>query len=183
MARTAPGAAPSGVRACLAAGPVGANQAITNSNDTIAKCFKRFDSNKHTTSKIKKTHSPQQFAEPQPWAQVRPFCEQRIVNALGGCCGTTPEHIAAIRCGAPPRQTLHHDPSTAHLPDLRPRPPLPSGAEEGGAAWPLQGAAAAQRIPGGACAQACAQTCAQGGAAPAGRWLHRVGPAMGPLRA
>ena len=30
--------------------------------------------------------------------EIRPFCEQHLVNALGGCCGTTPEHIAAIRC-------------------------------------------------------------------------------------
>ena len=29
-------------------------------------------------------------------AQVRPFCESRIVNALGGCCGTTPDHIRCI---------------------------------------------------------------------------------------
>jgi 5-methyltetrahydrofolate--homocysteine methyltransferase len=30
-------------------------------------------------------------------AQVREWCEQGIVNIVGGCCGTTPEHIAAIR--------------------------------------------------------------------------------------
>ncbi|HEX8256557.1 MAG TPA: homocysteine S-methyltransferase family protein [Allosphingosinicella sp.] len=29
-------------------------------------------------------------------AQVREWCEQGIVNIVGGCCGTTPEHIAAI---------------------------------------------------------------------------------------
>jgi 5-methyltetrahydrofolate--homocysteine methyltransferase len=29
-------------------------------------------------------------------AQVRDWCEQGIVNIVGGCCGTTPEHIAAI---------------------------------------------------------------------------------------
>jgi 5-methyltetrahydrofolate--homocysteine methyltransferase len=29
-------------------------------------------------------------------AQVRQWCEQGIVNIVGGCCGTTPEHIAAI---------------------------------------------------------------------------------------
>ena len=27
---------------------------------------------------------------------IRPFCEEGLVNAIGGCCGTTPEHIAAI---------------------------------------------------------------------------------------
>jgi len=29
-------------------------------------------------------------------AQVRQWCEQGIVNIVGGCCGTTPAHIAAI---------------------------------------------------------------------------------------
>jgi 5-methyltetrahydrofolate--homocysteine methyltransferase len=29
-------------------------------------------------------------------AQVREWAEQRIVNIVGGCCGTTPGHIAAI---------------------------------------------------------------------------------------
>ncbi len=29
--------------------------------------------------------------------QVREWAEQGIVNIVGGCCGTTPEHIAAIR--------------------------------------------------------------------------------------
>ena len=28
--------------------------------------------------------------------EIRPFCEEGLVNALGGCCGTSPEHIAAI---------------------------------------------------------------------------------------
>lgn len=28
--------------------------------------------------------------------EIRPFCEEGLVNAIGGCCGTTPEHIAAI---------------------------------------------------------------------------------------
>jgi 5-methyltetrahydrofolate--homocysteine methyltransferase len=38
--------------------------------------------------------------------QVRQWCEQGIVNIVGGCCGTTPEHIAAIAAVAkayPPR--------------------------------------------------------------------------------
>ncbi|MDY3893200.1 MAG: methionine synthase [Candidatus Cryptobacteroides sp.] len=38
---------------------------------------------------------------------VRPFVEKRLVNILGGCCGTTPEHIAAIAQvveGACPRE-------------------------------------------------------------------------------
>jgi 5-methyltetrahydrofolate--homocysteine methyltransferase len=49
-------------------------------------------------------------------AQVRQWCDQGIVNIVGGCCGTTPAHIAAIartageypprRIPAPRRQTL-----------------------------------------------------------------------------
>jgi hypothetical protein len=38
--------------------------------------------------------------------EVRPFFEEGLVNGVGGCCGTTPEHIAAIRAVAstyPPR--------------------------------------------------------------------------------
>ena len=39
--------------------------------------------------------------------EIRPFCEEKLVNAIGGCCGSTPEHIAAIVSMAskyPPRQ-------------------------------------------------------------------------------
>ena len=39
-------------------------------------------------------------------AQVREWAEQGIVNIVGGCCGTTPAHIAAIAgvlAGYPPR--------------------------------------------------------------------------------
>src|SRR3954464_1180679 len=49
-------------------------------------------------------------------AQVRQWCEQGIVNIVGGCCGTTPDHIAAIartvrdfpprKLASPPRRTL-----------------------------------------------------------------------------
>ena len=38
---------------------------------------------------------------------VRTFGEQQLVNIMGGCCGTTPEHIAAIKrvmTDLPPRQ-------------------------------------------------------------------------------
>jgi hypothetical protein len=41
--------------------------------------------------------------------EVRPFFEEGLLNGVGGCCGTTPEHIAAIRAVAstfPPRE-LH----------------------------------------------------------------------------
>eukprot|EP01025_Chloroclados_australasicus_P064841 TRINITY_DN871_c0_g1_i2.p1 TRINITY_DN871_c0_g1~~TRINITY_DN871_c0_g1_i2.p1 ORF type:complete len:1361 (+),score=230.72 TRINITY_DN871_c0_g1_i2:161-4243(+) len=33
---------------------------------------------------------------PEMAEQLRPFCEEGLVNALGGCCGTTHEHIKAI---------------------------------------------------------------------------------------
>ena len=29
-------------------------------------------------------------------SQVKPFIDQKLVNIIGGCCGTTPEHIAEI---------------------------------------------------------------------------------------
>jgi 5-methyltetrahydrofolate--homocysteine methyltransferase len=29
-------------------------------------------------------------------AQIETFLEEGLVNIIGGCCGTTPEHIAAI---------------------------------------------------------------------------------------
>ena len=29
--------------------------------------------------------------------EIRPFCEEQLVNCIGGCCGTGPEHIAAIK--------------------------------------------------------------------------------------
>uniref|UniRef100_A0A1D2A7V4 methionine synthase n=1 Tax=Auxenochlorella protothecoides TaxID=3075 RepID=A0A1D2A7V4_AUXPR len=28
--------------------------------------------------------------------EIKPFCEEKLVNLLGGCCGTGPEHIKAI---------------------------------------------------------------------------------------
>ncbi len=37
-------------------------------------------------------------------AQLRPFVEQRHLNIMGGCCGTTPEHIAAIKALADANQ-------------------------------------------------------------------------------
>ena len=41
-------------------------------------------------------------------AEVRQFTEERLVNIIGGCCGTTPEHIAALctlQCG---KENIHH---------------------------------------------------------------------------
>jgi 5-methyltetrahydrofolate--homocysteine methyltransferase len=37
---------------------------------------------------------------PEMAEDVRPFCEEGLVNAIGGCCGTGPEHIAAIKAMA-----------------------------------------------------------------------------------
>ncbi len=59
------------------------------------------------------TRSPETTA-----AQVRDWCEQGIVNIVGGCCGTTPAHIAAIAKtvrGYPPRTIANA------------RPPYPAG--------------------------------------------------------
>ena len=28
--------------------------------------------------------------------QIREYAEKELVNIVGGCCGTTPDHIAAI---------------------------------------------------------------------------------------
>jgi 5-methyltetrahydrofolate--homocysteine methyltransferase len=63
---------------------------------------------------------------------IRPFCEESLVNAIGGCCGSSPEHIAAIKEMASaytPRQRhgveakmrlsglepLNYDPDTANM--------------------------------------------------------------------
>ena len=35
--------------------------------------------------------SPAEMAE-----QLKPYVEERLVNIVGGCCGTTPEHIDAL---------------------------------------------------------------------------------------
>ena len=42
-------------------------------------------------------------------ALLREFAESGLVNAVGGCCGTTPEHVAAIAeavAGLPPRREV-----------------------------------------------------------------------------
>ena len=49
------------------------------------------------------TQTPEEMA-----LAVRQFAEERLVNIVGGCCGTTPEHIAAIAeavRGMAPRET------------------------------------------------------------------------------
>jgi 5-methyltetrahydrofolate--homocysteine methyltransferase len=47
-------------------------------------------------------------------AHLREWASSGLVNILGGCCGTTPEHIAAIAAavaGAPAREVPHRDPA------------------------------------------------------------------------
>jgi len=50
---------------------------------------------------------------PQSLASVlERFVEQRWLNLVGGCCGTTPDHIAALArmvAGRPPRAVVRHD--------------------------------------------------------------------------
>ncbi len=46
---------------------------------------------------------------------VREWAEHGLINALGGCCGSTPDHIAAIAraaTGLPPRQLPRAEPVT-----------------------------------------------------------------------
>jgi len=53
---------------------------------------------------------------------IRPFCQDGLVNAIGGCCGTGPEHIAAIAAMAaafPPRQ-VHSVPPLMRISGLEP---------------------------------------------------------------
>jgi len=54
-------------------------------------------------------HSPEFMAK-----VVREFAESGFVNIVGGCCGTTPEHIAALRdavAGLPPREIPQPEPA------------------------------------------------------------------------
>ena len=54
-------------------------------------------------------------------AQVREWAEQGMVNIVGGCCGTTPAHIAAI-AEAVQRLPAARDPGArAPHPARRPR--------------------------------------------------------------
>ncbi|TCT36409.1 methionine synthase [Martelella mediterranea] len=54
---------------------------------------------------------PDQMAE-----LIRPFAEQGLVNVIGGCCGSTPDHIAALAetvSQYPPREIPEHKPLLA----------------------------------------------------------------------
>ena len=48
-------------------------------------------------------------------AEVRPFVEEGLVNALGGCCGSRPDHIAAIVKMASPCASAMQRWSITHL--------------------------------------------------------------------
>ena len=48
--------------------------------------------------------------------EIRPFCEEQLVNCIGGCCGTGPEHIAAIKAMAE-----KYDPRRSHTVDSKMR--------------------------------------------------------------
>ncbi len=50
---------------------------------------------------------PEEMAE-----EIRPFCAEGLVNALGGCCGTTPAHIAAIA-----KMAAAYKPRSTHTPE------------------------------------------------------------------
>lgn len=59
--------------------------------------------------------------------QLKPFVEERLVNILGGCCGTTPAHIKALAemvkaCGTPRREKTPPE-------DFRPAKIVLSGLE------------------------------------------------------
>ncbi|MFH4171059.1 homocysteine S-methyltransferase family protein, partial [Acinetobacter baumannii] len=54
--------------------------------------------------------------------QIREWAEAGFLNIVGGCCGTTPEHIAAMSravAGLPPRQ-LPELPVACRLAGLEP---------------------------------------------------------------
>lgn len=45
--------------------------------------------------------------------EMTPFLEERLVNVIGGCCGTTPEHIAGMRALADRFASQVHNPHCA----------------------------------------------------------------------
>jgi 5-methyltetrahydrofolate--homocysteine methyltransferase len=59
---------------------------------------------------------------PEMAEDIRPFCEAGLVNAIGGCCGTGPEHIAAIRAmgGTYPARKVHSVEPLMRLSGLEP---------------------------------------------------------------
>jgi 5-methyltetrahydrofolate--homocysteine methyltransferase len=54
-------------------------------------------------------------------AQLREFASSGLVNLVGGCCGTTPDHIRAVAsavAGVPPRRVPDPDDRVAHFSGL-----------------------------------------------------------------
>lgn len=47
-------------------------------------------------------------------SQITPFIEEHLVNVIGGCCGTTPEHIAALRALVDKHAHEGHQPHASH---------------------------------------------------------------------
>jgi 5-methyltetrahydrofolate--homocysteine methyltransferase len=64
---------------------------------------------------------------PETASLLRDFATSGFANILGGCCGTTPEHIRAIAAAvadAPPRRRPIDDPAEGHLTRLSGLEPL-----------------------------------------------------------
>ncbi|KAH7621904.1 hypothetical protein Ndes2526B_g02717 [Nannochloris sp. 'desiccata'] len=59
---------------------------------------------------------------PEMAEEIRPFCEENLVNAIGGCCGSGPEHIAAIAkmAGEYKPRPVHDVPALLRLSGLEP---------------------------------------------------------------
>lgn len=53
--------------------------------------------------------TPQMMVE-----EMTPFLQERLVNVIGGCCGTTPEHIAGMRALASQYAAYAHEPHPVH---------------------------------------------------------------------
>ena len=64
--------------------------------------------------------------------EIRPFCEDGLVNAIGGCCGTGPEHIAAIAkmAAAYPPRVPHPVEPLMRLSGLEPLNYSPNAADQ-----------------------------------------------------
>ena len=71
---------------------------------------------------------PNAFGEydetPQETAEIlREFAESGLVNIVGGCCGTTPEHIRLVGDGLQGRAPRHDSADAAEVPAGRARAP------------------------------------------------------------
>ena len=75
---------------------------------TIAPCYMSAYPNAGLPNQLGEyDETPQSMA-----VQIKEFIDEGLVNIVGGCCGTTPEHIAAYRelvAGAAPRRPAPRD--------------------------------------------------------------------------